>query len=66
MLEQYGLIAILAIIAIAFPFIGVGASWLLRPKRPDQIKNSIYECGMETIGETSRAVLSFRLDFCGV
>ena len=52
MLNQYGFIGILAIVAFAFPFIGAAVAWLLRPKRPDPIKNSSYECGMETIGET--------------
>ena len=52
MLSQYGLIGVLTIIALAFPFIGVGAAWILRPKRPDPVKNSVYECGVETIGET--------------
>jgi len=52
MLDQYGLIGILAVIALIFPFVGVGVAWLLRPKRPDPIKNSIYECGVETIGDT--------------
>lgn len=52
MLNQYGLVGVLAIIALIFPFVGVGAAWVLRPKRPDPIKNSIYECGMETIGDT--------------
>jgi len=52
MLEQYGFIGILAIIAFAFPFIGLAVAWLLRPKRPNPLKNSIYECGVETIGET--------------
>lgn len=52
MLEQYGFIGIMALIALAFPFVGLAAAWLLRPKRPDPLKNSIYECGVETIGET--------------
>lgn len=52
MLDQYGLIAALAVIAFLFPFIGVGMAWMLRPKRPDPIKNSTYECGLETIGDT--------------
>lgn len=52
MLAQYGFIGVMAIIAFAFPFIGLAAAWLLRPKRPDPLKNSIYECGVETIGET--------------
>ncbi len=52
MLDNYGFIGVMALIALAFPFIGVGAAWLLRPKRPDPIKNSSYECGVETIGDT--------------
>ncbi|MCS7039289.1 MAG: NADH-quinone oxidoreductase subunit A [Anaerolineae bacterium] len=52
MLAQYGFIGVMAIIAFAFPFIGLAVAWLLRPKRPDPLKNSIYECGVETIGET--------------
>lgn len=52
MLEQYGFIAILALIAAVFPFVGLAVAWLLRPKRPNPLKNSIYECGIETIGET--------------
>lgn len=52
MLEQYGFIGIMALIALVFPFVGLAAAWLLRPKRPDPLKNSIYECGVETIGET--------------
>ena len=52
MLSEFGFVAVLAIIALAFPFIGVAAAWLVRPKRPDPIKNSVYECGVETIGDT--------------
>ena len=52
MLDNYGFIGVMALIALAFHFIGVGAAWLLRPRRPDPIKNSSYECGVETIGDT--------------
>ena len=27
-------------------------AWLLRPKKPNPAKNTTYECGMETIGDT--------------
>jgi len=27
-------------------------AFLVRPKKPDPIKESTYECGLETIGET--------------
>ena len=52
MLQQYTLVGILALIALAFPFVTVGFTWLIRPKRPDPIKNDTYECGLETIGDT--------------
>ena len=52
MLSQYAFIAVLAIIAFALPVIGLVLAWLLRPKKPNPIKNSTYECGMETIGDT--------------
>ena len=52
MLSQYGFVGILVIISIALPVIGLAMAWLLRPKKPNPIKNSTYECGMETIGDT--------------
>ena len=52
MLSQYALIAILGIVAIALPVIGLLLAWLLRPHKPNPLKNSTYECGMETIGDT--------------
>lgn len=52
MLDNYGFIGVMAIIALAFPFVGLAVAWLLRPRRPDPVKNSVYECGVETIGDT--------------
>lgn len=54
-LRQYGLIAILAVIAVALPVSMVLLSWLagllgVRPRKPSLIKSSIYECGMAPIG----------------
>ncbi len=52
MQSQYLFIAIFAVVALALPAIGLAVAWALRPKKPNPIKNSTYECGMETIGET--------------
>lgn len=52
LLSQYGFIAIFAAIAVALPVVGLVLAWLLRPKKPNRIKNATYECGMETIGGT--------------
>ena len=54
-LRQYGLIFILSGLAIVIPASMLILSWLLskvkiRPKKPNLVKNSLYECGMEPIG----------------
>jgi len=52
MLQQYGVIGVHALIALVFPFAGLAVAWLLRPKKPNPLKKSTYECGVETIGDT--------------
>ncbi len=52
MLSQYAFIGVFAIVAFALPIIGLLMAWLLRPKKPNPAKNSTYECGVETIGDT--------------
>jgi NADH:ubiquinone oxidoreductase subunit 3 (subunit A) len=49
--DNFQFILILAAIAFIFPFVGVGVAWLLRPKKPNKLKTSTYECGVETIGD---------------
>ena len=54
--RQYGVIAIFAALAVAVPTSMLIISWLLsvlkvRPNNPSAVKNSIYECGFETITE---------------
>ncbi len=50
-LANFQFILILALVGIALPFIGVGVAWLLRPKKPNKLKTSTYECGVETYGD---------------
>ena len=52
MLSQYAFIGIFLVIAFALPVVGLIMAWLVRPKKPNSIKNSTYECGIETIGDT--------------
>ena len=52
--RSYGLIAIFAAVAVAIPSGMLMASWALsllkiRPQLPNALKNSIYECGFETL-----------------
>ena len=53
--RQYGLIAILGVVAFIVPASMLMASWLfsqlgVRPEKPEAVKSEVYECGMETIG----------------
>jgi len=52
MLTQYGFILILSTFAFLLPGVAVVLGWLLGPKRPDPVKNTTYESGVETIGDT--------------
>ena len=57
MLANYGLIGLFFIIVVLFSLVMVVTPIVLRylkivPSNPNPIKNSIFECGMETIGKT--------------
>ena len=57
MLENYGYIGLFLIVAIFFAVGTLLLPYSLRfirivPKKPNPIKGSTYECGMETIGKT--------------
>ena len=51
-LTLYGYIGVMALVAVVFALIPMGLAALVRPSRPDPVKLSTYECGMETIGPT--------------
>lgn len=57
MLANYGYIGLFLIVAILFTVTTLLIPFALRfirivPHKPNPIKNSTYECGMETIGKT--------------
>ena len=57
MLANYGLIAVFLLIAIFFAVSTLLLPYTLRflkivPRKPNPIKSSTYECGMETIGKS--------------
>jgi NADH-quinone oxidoreductase subunit A len=63
--RQYGLIAIFAVVAFIVPSSMLLVSFLasrvrIRPKKPDPIKEDIYECGMQTIGGSRWGQFNFR------
>jgi NADH-quinone oxidoreductase subunit A len=57
LLADYGLIGLLFVVAILFSVVMIVLPIVLRylkiiPSNPNPIKESIFECGMETVGKT--------------
>lgn len=57
MLANYGLVGLFFIVVVIFSITMVIIPVILRllkivPNHPDPVKNSIFECGVETIGKT--------------
>ncbi|QJW47664.1 NADH-quinone oxidoreductase subunit A [bacterium BFN5] len=52
MLQDYGHVGLLLVIALVFPFIALGASYVIQPRRPSIEKSLPYECGVDTVGTT--------------
>ncbi|HJX69744.1 MAG TPA: NADH-quinone oxidoreductase subunit A [Dehalococcoidia bacterium] len=57
MLADYGLIGLFLLLAILFTVFMPLIPFVLRffgivPHKPNPVKNSTYECGMETVGKT--------------
>lgn len=60
MLNQWLYIAIFVAISILLPTIAILLARVLSPKKPNRIKNSVYECGMETYDKTW---IQFRIQY---
>ena len=64
MLSDWGHVGFLILLALIFPLGGIATSWVLgvlrvRPQAPDPIKESTFECGVETEG-TAWVQFNFR------
>jgi NADH:ubiquinone oxidoreductase subunit 3 (subunit A) len=44
-------IGLFIIVGALVPTAAIVLSWIISPKKPNPIKQSTYECGMETVGE---------------
>ncbi|MCE5209201.1 MAG: NADH-quinone oxidoreductase subunit A [Chloroflexi bacterium] len=52
MLSDWLYIGIFVIIAMFVPAVAIGMAALVSPKKPNPVKLSTYECGIETVGES--------------
>ncbi len=44
-------IGLFMVVGALVPTAAIVLSWIISPKKPNPIKQSTYECGMETVGE---------------
>ncbi len=45
-------VGLFLLVGAAVPAAAIVISWVIAPKKPNQIKQSTYECGIETVGES--------------
>ena len=45
------LVGLFFVVGLLIPVGAIGAAWILGPKKPNPIKQTTYECGIETVGE---------------
>jgi NADH-quinone oxidoreductase subunit A len=51
-MAHYLPILLLLVIAIIFPIVALVLAWVIRPNRPEPVKLSAYECGIESTTPT--------------
>lgn len=52
MLDHWLFIGLFFVVAMVLPGAAIFIASILAPKKPTRLKNSIYECGIETVGES--------------
>ena len=60
MRSDFVFVGILVVVAALLPIVGLGVARLIRPKKPNPVKLSTYECGVESIGD---AWVQFRAQY---
>jgi NADH-quinone oxidoreductase subunit A len=50
--NQWLLIAFFFIVGLLIPVGAITVAWILGPKKPNSIKQTTYECGIETVGDS--------------
>ena len=60
MRSDFVFVGILVVVAALLPVVGLGVARLIRPKKPNPVKLSTYECGVESIGD---AWVQFRAQY---
>jgi len=51
-MSQWIYIALFIVVGLIIPVGAIGVAWILGPKKPNPIKMTTYECGIETVGDS--------------
>jgi NADH-quinone oxidoreductase subunit A len=51
-MSEWIYIGLFFIVGFLIPVGAIAAAWILGPKKPNPIKQSTYECGIETVGDS--------------
>lgn len=51
-MSQWIYVGLFLIVGLIIPVGAITVAWILGPKKPNAIKQSTYECGIETVGES--------------
>jgi NADH-quinone oxidoreductase subunit A len=46
------MLGLFLLVGLIIPIGAIGAAWVLAPKKPNPIKQTTYECGIETVGDS--------------
>jgi NADH:ubiquinone oxidoreductase subunit 3 (subunit A) len=50
--QEWLYIGVFMVVSLALPGVAIWLAGVLAPKKPNEVKTSTYECGIETVGET--------------
>ena len=51
-MSQWIYIGLFFIVGLLIPVSAIAVAWILGPKKPNPTKQSTYECGIETVGDS--------------
>ena len=52
MQNEWIYIGLFMLVGVIIPIGAIAVAWLLGPRKPNPVKQSTYECGIETVGES--------------
>jgi NADH:ubiquinone oxidoreductase subunit 3 (subunit A) len=52
MQNEWLYVGLFMLVGVVIPIGAITVAWLLGPRKPNPVKQSTYECGIETVGES--------------